>query len=225
METTARNNTTLGLSVLVPGVPVTCEGYNELAAPRTGNPCLEDAVNSTIYRSWNTEFRETFVDKVAEVLKAEAVASADGNEEAGKPFDRAIVKYGPDKKDAETGKMVQGNPVYEQDGAFLDRILGIANKKVTEFQSVADEVAAGIAFDPSPSTRTGRLPKAIEELLEKLHKEKTPEQLVTIAANIERLNPGVRVPVADGVVDRQALGRGLKLNAERAAREAADSLG
>lgn len=215
MQTVAKQNSTLGLKVLVPGVPTTCEDYNTLAS-RPGNPCLDDAVLSVIYRSWNAEFRSAFVPAVAEALKADA--------EDPSVYDRQKVKEGAPKKDAE-GNEVAGDPIMEQDGAYLARIIAASGKEVTAFQSIADEIAAGISFDPSPSQRQGQLPKKFREAAEDLFSKKTDEQLVAIASKLEEINPGLKVQIDGSKPNLDSFGRALRANAERAERESMLTLG
>lgn len=221
METISKSNQTLGLTVLVPSVPTTCEDYNTMAGPRSVNPCLDDAITSTIYRSWNNEFREKLTDRIGSILKQKAydASIAEGNDEdtaktEASEYDRRVVKPGQPKKKGAG----ETEPTYEQDGAYLTRILDLSSAEVTEFQEDADAIAASIPFDPSPTRKQGALPKLIKELVDKafVRYGRTGEKIDKVVAGLEAKNPGNSVVRdLDGQVDADSFGRLLKVNQDR----------
>jgi len=129
----------LGLNVVV-SVPESVDEYNQLAG--TTDAALNDATDSTVYRSVLNVFREAVVAAIAEDTGT-----------------ARIVKY---KLDAE------GNPVLDDEtkekivdteesaGAYMRRVAGDSPEK---FQSIADSVAKTLVFDPKVKERAAAGPK------------------------------------------------------------------
>lgn len=126
--------------VLPVEVPSTAEEFDQLAG-RTG-ACVDEASKNVIYRSWNHDFREAF----CEALEAET----------GEP-----------RKSHEEGEGDKKKVVYdEKEAPYYNRL--IADKHITEeaAQSIANTVAAGIKFDPTPAKRGGKAPKELVLLVD-----------------------------------------------------------
>lgn len=129
-------NKTLGFSFALL-VPESVEEFDRLAGK--GGAALDEANKNVIYRSVNHEFRKEF---------CEALEKTTGIEREGKI----------------TGEGEAAKKVYtEKEKAYVSRVL--ASGKITEeaAQSLANEVGGKIAFDPSPSERSSKLPKEIDD--------------------------------------------------------------
>ena len=190
----------LGLDVKI-NIPETIDEYNELAVGRSGNAVLEDAIGQVIAHSTLGDFRKAFVAALVEKTKI--------------PLKTKVV-----------GKNADGTEkteVDETEKEYFQRVCATEEKNPEDYQSIADEVADKIKFDPSKTARAAGKPKV------------TPEKYLAAADKIlaagseaaaraaGRLAEAVGEPVE---VTRESLGRALHLHslAELAkARKAAEA--
>lgn len=136
-DTTIRS---LGLDLAVK-VPESVDEFNTLAG--NANACLDEATNNILYRSWLADFRSTYCEKL------ETTA-------------------GIERKTRDTGKKdTKGEPVLvydESEAEFVKRVCAEKGVEITAFKSLADEVAAGIAFDPKATERKTAGPKKLPKM-------------------------------------------------------------
>lgn len=164
----------VGLTWPIP-VPESVDEYNTLAK-RPGNPCLDDAIDHTVYHDTLGDVRYHF---------AEALGKETGIERR--------------KKD--TGELdAEKKPILkpENDGAYINYILAQLGKKATDFAHLQADIMSKCAFDPSKAERIGvggKIPKfatnAASELLA-MHGKEINGKVVdasAIAATLEGLNP------------------------------------
>lgn len=133
MKTYVNKTLNLKVSLLVPS---TVEEFDSLA----GQPgiCLQYAIANGIYKQWNHEFRDALCERLEETT--------------------GIARTTKEEKTKE-GKTKTTYTETEQ--VYLNRLLADGNINETDLQKLANEVAAGIKFDPSPSTRVKKAPKEI----------------------------------------------------------------
>ena len=121
-------------------VPETVDEYNTLAK-RPGNPCLDDAIDHTVYHDTLGDVRKEFAELLLKEFKTERL-----------------------KKD--TGeKDTEGKPILkpENDGACINRLLAINGKKATDFPELIKAVSEKVKFDPSVTVSGGgrAVPKTV----------------------------------------------------------------
>lgn len=114
-------------------VPSTVEEYNALA-PKREQPCLEDAINNTLYRGTLAEFRGAVLEELGELTGVE----------------RAVVKPAATEED---------NDVYESEGKWFNRIKAskgiVKNEDLpAEWSAIAQKHMDAAAFDPSAKERS-----------------------------------------------------------------------
>lgn len=133
-------------------VPETVEEYDSLA--RRVGACLDDAVNSTLYRGTFAEFRDLFL----------MGREADGETPAfiGVEGLSGVKRLTKTEKRGEKEVEVYA----ETEGAYWKRVIatnfgGDEEKAVLEFQSVAQAAMELAAFDPSVKERAPAGPKSI----------------------------------------------------------------
>lgn len=128
-------NTTLGLQIVI-DVPETAEEFDKLAG-RTG-ACVEEAVRNVIYRSVNPEFRRNLCERLEKETGIERASKTTGE------GDDAKTVYTQTEKEYYNSFLVDGH--IDEETA----------------QMYANEIAATLTFDPSPTTRAKKAPKEIE---------------------------------------------------------------
>ena len=213
---------TLGLIVIVAGVPSNAAEYDEMAK-ETG-ACVDDAVNNVVYRSWLAQFRGKFAEKlntgVGEELNAEtsgqskwAILSSTTNEKTGKTTDK-----------------------YETEAKYVDRLRTLLTTKLgseeaanAKLQEVANEIAATMPFSLDKAVRQGKIAQELLDAADGLL-EKFASGTADPAAFVKKvtdLNPTYTFVLDDnGVPTRDSIALAIKANQERVAREAkADILG
>ena len=129
-------NSTLGHDLNI-SVTETAEEFDILAG-KVG-ACVEEAISNVIYRGWNATFRENFVDALE---KQTGIAR--------RLDDKAMAKATPRKSD---GKIAD---IYESAGSYYAFVQAQTSTTPKDHQSLAEKVAASIAFDPKPSARTSK---------------------------------------------------------------------
>lgn len=199
-------NTCLGFKLSV-SVPSDTEEFDKLA----GKPgaALDEANNNVLYRGWNAEFRQTFLEKMETETK---------------------VPWPVDKKKTEAGKArADGtkSEVLVSHGDYFD-LLVAKGFTVEQMTPIAVEVAKEIAFDPAASPRSGG--KIGKEFLTAADQMLLPEfrdKLAGRIAKLESLNPGLKIALDDkgdeakGVApdatlpSRDTLAKAIKVNADR----------
>lgn len=134
-------NNTLGIVCLI-AVPSTAEEFDKLAG-RTG-ACLDEATMNVVYRVWNHKFRAALVKALEEKTGIERAYTEEGE------GDKKTKKY------TETEKV------------YVNRLL--VNGAITdvELNSLGQTIAKDLPFDPSPSERSKKLPKEVENLVAQL---------------------------------------------------------
>ena len=133
------NNNTLGLAIVVQ-VPSTAEEFDQLAG-RVG-ACLDEGTKNVIYRSVNHDFRKALCERLAE--------------ETG--IARATVDSAP----AEDGTVSQVQDPKETEKVYYNSLLADGHIDVEKAQVIANEIAADLTFDPSPTSRAKKAPKEID---------------------------------------------------------------
>lgn len=111
-------------------VPATHEGYNQIAQ-RTGDACLEDAINYQLYHSTLGKLRSKFT---AAIEKETGVAW----------------------KMKDSGRKKDGQPVMvpaESDGTYFARVCSETGKEADDFAELMQQVADSVYFDPSVTVR------------------------------------------------------------------------
>ena len=131
------SQSTLGLVVLIAGVPSSAQEYDEMA--KEVGACVEDACDNVIYRSWLANFRP----KLAEALNAKFGSTLAWN------FKEETTPKGAVKK------------IYDKETTYLGLLkealttsLGGEQAALDAIQDVATEVAARFPFTLE-RTRTG----------------------------------------------------------------------
>lgn len=137
METKVIQNKTLGLTLNIE-VPATVEAYDELAGEK--DSCLNDAINQTLYQSWNSKFRREMCNEAGKKAGMEwPPAKVDEN---GEPSRR------PNKADGSPGSII-----LMPEKKYFDILRTKIDPK--ELLDLAKTVASEIPFDPAPSRSTG----------------------------------------------------------------------
>jgi hypothetical protein len=160
----------LGLKITIPGVPSTYEEFDTMAKKPLA--ALKAAISNEAYRGWLPMFRDLFLHgQKAEAATdgKPAVPEVKGVEDiTGIPRNTTPV-LGKDKKPV----IKDGEPVVkfsETEDDYFDRVAAtlVSEGKFNDedaakasFQSLADEVAALIPFDPSVSERKPSGPKKL----------------------------------------------------------------
>lgn len=184
-------------------VPETVDEYNGLAK-REGNPCLDDAIDHTVFHDTLGEIRFEFAEALSKELKVER----------------------PKKDTGE--KDEKGNPITKpmNDGAFINQLLAQSGKKATDFPDIIKLVSEKVKFDPSTATRTGGgkeiakqyLNTAVELL--SMHGREVNGKVFDVNAvttALEGLNPSVEKQPRgeDGLPSKEYLGRLISVNEAR----------
>ncbi len=160
----------LGIKILIPGVPSTIEEYMTMAKDQT--KLLKSAISNEAYRGWLPVFRDIFLHgQKAEAATATtpAVEEVIGVEEStGIPRNTVPVKDKEGKAVVRDGEAVTKYSETEDD--YFNRVAStlVEEKKFSNedaakasFQSLADKVASLIPFDPSVSERKATGPKKL----------------------------------------------------------------
>lgn len=118
-------------------------------AKRAG-ACLDEAINNVVYRGSLAEFRDVFLhgraaDADKGITALSGIEDITGIERKTKP----VLKDGkPVVKDG-----VEASVYDETESDYFKRVVAEKGGEATQFQSVADEIAAAIAFDASARER------------------------------------------------------------------------
>ena len=141
----------LGIDVKL-NTPETVEEFDSLA--KRANACLDEATNNVVYRGMLAEYRETFCERVEGETKIERkwkVAMMDG---------KPIVKDGEEVTHWD-----------ETEADYFKRVCAELKYEPSTFQSLADDVAKSLVFDPTERERKERGPVK----LAKMYVEKATE--------------------------------------------------
>lgn len=139
----------LGIDVPVQ-VPATVEEFNQNPWGKEtgeGNPCLTEATNNILYRSWLAVFRAVFLHGQDADPKNNVVEIPGLDEVTG--VERKATKN--DKGEIEEWT--------ESELKYFQRVCAEKGKTPADFQDRANLVAASIPFDASASDRKPGLPK------------------------------------------------------------------
>ena len=140
-DTTIYMNNTLDLTFPVT-VPKTASAFDRMAG-RTG-ACVEEAVRNVIYRGVNHDFRAALCER----LEAET----------GEP-----------RKSHEEGEGEKKRTVYDEtEKQYKARLIVEGHTDDEQCQLFANEIGKTIVFDPSPSSRSKKAPKEIENAADNL---------------------------------------------------------
>ena len=146
---------TLGFDINVK-VPASIEDFDKLAK-QTG-AALKSAVLNVIYRSVLATFRDTFTEKLAEKTGIERSTKETGKFRTIKSTEEGVA----DTKEAIVVWAETESDYFDRVVATLVTSEGKTKEEViASFQSLADSIAAGIAFDPSESAPSSSGPKKI----------------------------------------------------------------
>jgi hypothetical protein len=202
----------LGL-VLSLMVPAAVDEYDTLA--KKPGACLEDAIDNVVYRGALADFRFYFCEALEETTKIERKT---------KPV--------LDDKGVQKTKKVNGvdEPQWaydESEATYVKRVCLQTGKKITDFQSLADEVMARtkevkdgdvvtninlIRFDPTPSERGPGGPKKIAkvyiEAAEKVIAQGKESQVAAALAKIlghpvEATKDGLSAAISENELNKQ----------------------
>jgi len=195
----AYQNKSLDLNFTVM-VPESAEEFDRLAGV-TG-ACVGEANRNVIYRSVNHEFR----DKLCERME----------NETGVP------------RESKTSKKADGTEVTEyteNEKAYINRLLAGKHIDEDKMQLIATEVGKTCIFDPSPSTRTTKIPKEIASaaadiLFAVSEKKTTPDRVMANFAAVL----GVDFQGAYGAFSEDSVAKALIALRDKQARERANSL-
>lgn len=200
-----RINTCLGFKLPV-SVPDNADEFDKLAG-KVG-AALDEAIANVLYRSWNAEFRQAFLERMEKESKIEWPVDQ-------KKTDASKVKADGTKTE-----------VLITHGDYFDLLVS-KGYSVEQMTPIALEVAKGITFDPSASARGGG--KVGKEFLTAADAMLAPEnrnKLANRIANLERLN-NIKIDLDDvgdeekGIAadptlpSRETLAKAIKLNTDR----------
>lgn len=132
----AYQNTTLGLRFEVM-VPETAEEFDNMAGLK--GQCAAEAIRNVIYRTVNHEFRKAFCERL--------------EKETGVPRKIKEVKRGD--------KVVEEYDETEQ--TYYNRLLAAKDIDEERAQLIANEIGKTLVFDPSPTTRSAKVPKELQD--------------------------------------------------------------
>ena len=135
-------NTSCGFTFPV-SVPESADEFDRLA----GRPgaCLDEAISNVTYRGVNHDFRKEMCDALETQLE---------------DFERAFEI----KVNEKTGKETKVHT--EKELAFINRALADGHATEEELNKIAQQVAATLEFDPSPSKRAKKVDKQIVAMAE-----------------------------------------------------------
>jgi hypothetical protein len=189
----------LGIDVKL-NTPDSVAEFDALAKRVDG--CLEEATNNVVYRGMLAEFRETFLHGCEKTEDSPAIKGVEERSGIERKF-KTVMKDG--KTVLRNGEEV--TVWAETEGDYFKRVLAELSKKegkdvpAAHFQTLADEVAASLVFDPTERERKERGPVK----LAKMYVEKATEVLTQgrhekVIQHIQKdLKDTVPVPVlADG---------------------------
>lgn len=190
----AYQNKTLGQTVTLQ-VPETAEEFDSLAGA-TGL-CVKDANRNVIYRQWNHEFRKAFCDALEnETGIARKTKTVGEGDKAKEVFDETEAEY---LNGLELGKHIDEE----------------------RMSQIAQEVAAEVKFDPTPSTRSKKIPKEITNaaagLMAAVNAGETDAK--KLAKNFEKVLGIESFTVAFGEVSEDSLAAALLADKEKTDRE------
>lgn len=195
----------LGITVNV-SVPETAEEYDQLAGEV--NACVQDANQQILMHSWGGKFRDKFAEALEKATEIEWPVNAEATAKA------------PKKKDGTV------TPVHITPADYLKLVCGQLDKKPSDFQAIADEVAAKIAFDPSESERgAGRVSKTNTAAAEKLLED--PNRALAAVEKLQNENPGLSIEVnpETGLPTAIELAKALAIHKARIEKESLANLG
>lgn len=173
---------------LVKSVPESIEEYDSLA--KRQGACLDDAINSTLYRGTFAMFRDLFLHG-QEADEANGITAFEGVESI----------TGIERKTKEVKSGDKTTTVYDEtEGNYWKRVIaekfgGDADKAKAEFAAVAQEAMNRAEFDPSIAERKSSGPKTVAK------------QYVSIAT--DAVNAGKGQKLADMLAAH--LGRAISL--------------
>ena len=171
----------LGLDIKL-NTPVSVDEFDTLA--KRVNACLDEATNNVVYRGMLAEYRETFCERVELESKIERKWKTVMKD--GKP----VVKDGNE------------STVWDETEAdYFKRVCAEQKCEPSKFQSLADEVAAYLVFDPTERERKERGPVKLAKMyVEKATEVITQGRHEKVIQHIQKdLKDTVPLPVlADG---------------------------
>lgn len=132
----------LGLSLSFQ-VPDSVEEFD--ANAKRAGACLDEAINNIVYRGSLAEFRDTFLTKVEEETGIERTTEE---------------KPSPTKADPNNTTTVYT----ESEAVYFKRVCAEKGCEPTEFQDLANQVAAAIVFDASAAERKPAGPKKLAKM-------------------------------------------------------------
>lgn len=193
-------------------VPETVAEYDSLA--KREGACLDDAVNSTLYRGTFAEFRNLFLHG----------RDAEGDQ----PAFEGVEQLTGIKRHTKTVKNAKGEESEawdETEGEYWKRVVaqnfgGDADAAVNHFQSVAQSAMDIAAFDPSVKERKSAGPKTVAKTYTKLATQAVEtgkgEKLASMLSGV--LNRAINL-TGDNAKDIEILARAISDNEARKRKE------
>lgn len=182
-------------------VPSTNEEFDKAAGEI--NAAAIEAVDKYMYHVWGGKFREAFCQAVE---KETGIAW---------PVNEDAMKTATPKKDGSV------SDIHISHGAYFKLVLAQTGREAKTFQSLADDVASKLAFDPSASSGGGRIAKEFITAAEGVL-AKDASVVANVVAKLNALNPGINLGEKP---ETEELARAIKVNAERKKKEALADIG
>lgn len=194
-----KNNSCLDFTLPVT-VPDTTEAFDKLAGKP--NAALNEAISNVLYRSWNAEFRQTFLERME---KESQIAW---------PVDQAKTDAQDAPKDANKSKPT----IYIPQGDYF-KLLKAKGFTVEQMNPIAQDVASKIEFDPSASARGGgKIGKEFLAAADDMLADANRDKLATRLGKLESLN-NIKIALDDEkdktLPSRDTLARAIKTNTDR----------
>ena len=180
-------------------VPETVEEYNSLA-PKRDNPCLEDAIMSTLYRNVFNKFRDANCTALEEVTTIKRINSG-----------------------------TEDDPVWESDGKYMKRVIAEVAKQrgldpaakttretlLSEWTPRAQSIISTIKFDPAERELLGGQPTLAKKFIEWATQAVAADGGQKLAGLLGKLLSQVFPLTGDKDVDVKTLARGISANEKR----------
>lgn len=199
-----RNQSTMGMSVPFQ-VPSTVAEFGEAAGvgPEAAEEVvLKYALDEGMFRTVLPAFRAAFFERI----------------ESDTGVERDVVGTATKKEDGEEVEV----PIYQKDGQYWKKVLAETGKEASDFEELAAEVAADVAFDLRSKPRAGKPSKEFIQRADGLASAVAAGRSTwdNIISKLVQLNPGVTIEtLEDGAPDLESLARALKVDADRRSKE------
>lgn len=184
---------TLGLQVVIKGVPSTAAEFDEQAGEV--GACLNGAVDDNIYRSWLPKFKDPLCKKLEETFGIPRLTEGEGDDEK----------------------------IVERETQYIKRLTEVEGKTLAEINVIAQEVADTLPFNVSATSggRIAKAYfDAADAIIARVANDYDGDYTRFIE-NITAANPGYQFAYDEaGEPTREAIALAIKVNKERQEREA-----